>query len=89
MSEYAQLRPEVPTVYRLSGNQGGALVFKSTYLWLSVDDYSYLVSLAQSEYNNSLKAEESTKAQVSEDFILKLLAIGKDSSLAIPLLKKD
>ena len=90
MTEYHSLEVKEPTVVKIAGANGAAIKLSTyTSCWISEEDYFKLERFSKTLYNKESIKEENPKAQVSEDFILKMLAIGKDTSLAIPLLKKD
>lgn len=86
MAEYGTLQVTEPTLFKLWGTNGGVLKLTTqSYLWLNEEEYFRLERIAQLEYNNDSKPTQSSIVTAKD--LLKAIAITKDSTLAIQLLK--
>ena len=86
MAEYGTLQVLEPTIFKLAGVNGGAIKLSTqAYLWISEEDYFRLERRAQTEYNNDSKSQQST--QVTQDALLKAIAISQRPELALQLIK--
>lgn len=87
MTTYTSIQVSEPTLMKIEGTNGAALKMPGTIacLWMNDEDYFRLERLAQSEYNNDSKPQSSV---VTANDLLKAIAITKDSSLAVQLIKE-
>ena len=86
MAEYGTLQVKEPTLFKIYGTNGGVLKLSTQcYLWMNEEDYFRLERIAQLEYNNDSKPQQSSTVTAKD--LLKAIAITKDSTLAVQLLK--
>lgn len=88
MATYHTVQVSEPTLIKIADSNGGVLKFPgvtATMTWVSEEEYFKLERLAESEYNKDSKPQSSV---VTANDLLKAIAITKDASLAMQLIKE-